>query len=327
MNLLPYFKAGFIWCGIFLSFSCYGQFGLSSNIPLGVMPMEHNPSFAGQAGTPRLSTNFNYQGTGRLFLRDKHDLFSTHISFDHFVPAIASGIGISTSYYGNNSDFLEGGGYDISLAIAPKISIKGKYTLSPSIDISYGSLHSTYNFGRNYSYELIQDYEQEFIGSRVGILFNTNRYYIGLSFFAYNKNDHTIYYNGIRSNMNLNAKKHLGALQFGYSFQKSPESKFSFTPQIAINIIEDNYLPNERSIGPELYFNFTFRYNKYIAGVSNAGFHIGLQTEKLRLMLSNNFNLFQFGPNNQFFGDGPTSNLSLRYVFQKPDKGPGQSRF
>lgn len=261
-----------------------------------------------------------------MFLINKHDLFSTHTSFDHFVPAIASGIGISTSYYGNNSDYFEGGGYDISLAIAPKISIKGKYTLSPSVDISHGSLHSTYTIGYN-TYERIEDFKQEFIRSRLGLLFNTNRYYVGVSFFAFNKNDHAIYPGGIRSTYNLNPYKHLGAFQFGYTFQKSPESKFSFTPQLSIHLYDENFTTDEGLILPVPYFNFNFRYTKYIMGVSNAGFHVGLQTEKLRLMVSNNFNLFQFGPSNLFFGNGPISNLSLRYVFHKTDKNHFQNRF
>ncbi len=38
-----FLKASLVWSGILLSFACYSQ-----TIPLGALPMQYNPAFAGR---------------------------------------------------------------------------------------------------------------------------------------------------------------------------------------------------------------------------------------------------------------------------------------
>jgi hypothetical protein len=143
MNVLTIFKSGFIWCGILLSFSCFAQFGNErGTIPLGVLPMQYNGSFAGETGSARCSSNLGYT----YYHPGSH--FNTAISYDQFIPTIRTGIGVTvgTGRMQSGETIFNYSTKDkgISLAIAPKLSIKGKFTISPSLDFTYNAL----NFGQ-----------------------------------------------------------------------------------------------------------------------------------------------------------------------------------
>lgn len=132
-------------------------------------------------------------------------------------------------------------------------------------------------------------------------------------------------------------------LQLGYSFQRSSASKFSFTPQLAFQIY-DHTQTNKLMVEIKA-INLNFRYNKFIWGVNNSGIHVGWQTEKFRLMLSNDIgavnyfmdraNLYinymsqinKIKPINNFKdgyrGRGYIGNLSFRYII----KNKNQTKF
>lgn len=306
MNLSKFLTAGFIWCGVLLSFNCYGQNGFLE-YPLGALPMQYNPSFAGETGAGRLSTSSSYQiytlaPTSPDAHRDHN--FSTYSSYDQFIPGIGTGIGITTGYLGVRGLNAHLNAYYISAAIAPKISIKGKYTLSPSLDLSFLPYRTLFNGSSNPS----TTSQGVSLSSKAGLLFNSNKYYIGYSVVIFIRNKvslpekTTFYY-----------KDFLSYLQFGYTFQRSPESKFSFTPQFALSLSEKRH-PDDDVVGFDG-INLNFKYTQYIGGFNNSGVHLGYQNEKMRLMVSKSIN--------NLIGIPGSFNLSFRYIFKQDNQNRG----
>ncbi len=300
-------KSSLVWAGILLPFASRAQ-----DVPLGALPMQFNSSFAGEAESPRLNANTRFDGSGTTFGR----LLTISNSYDQFVPALRSGVGVSSyyskqdktfSFSGQTSSF-EGYNYGFAVAVAPKFSLKGKYTISPSLDFSYSSFRSSYdNYWPTFTNER-QNASGFSIQSRVAILFNTQKWYAGYSvdLFQYGETHYSIPVTFPNAGRQFNSY-----WQFGYTFQRSSESKFSFTPQLLFRTGYDT-----PSYGNQfLYFRFTafnlnFRYQKVIWGISNAGFHVGWQTKPLRIMLSSRFE------NGDFSGRSYIGNLSFRYVFK-----------
>ena len=307
-------KAGLVWTGILLSLPAWGQ--IRETVPLGVLPMQYIGSFAGEAGAPRLNLNGQYSyrksfagfgPQGMNFFRDQTYDFS--MSYDQFIPAIRSGVGLTAAVSTRLSDansfsyfHSRGDTRYLALSVAPKISIKGKYTLSPSVDLIYaGSSYDTGDSGGT------SERRGEGFGSRIGVLWNTSKYYIGYSF------------SGINS-FRLDGEKipyrFESALQVGYTFQKSADSHFSFTPQLALHLRHTyTELSVYRSnVGRVLGgFNLNFRYKKFIWGLNNTGIHLGIQNDRLRLMLTNYPGFW--GSNKYYVG-----NLSFRYVFKEKSR-------
>lgn len=282
---------GIFWAGILCSNFCYGQ-----RAPLGSMPMEYNSSFAGEGKFPRINSNFSYAGE-RYYYRDLR--FQT--SYDQFIPAIRSGIGITAgtgraSYRGDTRFFHSSFG----IAIAPKLSLGGNITISPSLDYHYFKQESSGN------------HEITGFRTRGAILINTSKFYIGWSVDLYrkfNSNDSTF-------SLSYNFPKDIRSfIQMGYTFQRSPESKFSFTPQILF-IIDKSWPQKKYYIGPELIM-LNFRYNKFLWGASSAGPHVGWQTENMKVMLSKNFSWLNYFP---FENSNNPVQLSFRYAFKEKGK-------
>ena len=258
--------------------------------PLGVLPMKFNSSFAGSTGTSRLVSNFSYQNHNNSISGDSYGLA---LSYDNYFPGIRSGIGITTSGYSSRSTYNEEKvkhqSANVTVVIAPKFSIKGKYTISPSLDFSYINIYSdvlsyypSWNYGTHAG-----------ISSRFGLLFNARNYYIGYSIRIFRSDGLKYLYRNYFSSV----------LQLGYTFQKSENAKFSFTPQIALPITdESDYL----LFWPA--YNLSFRYQKYIIGLIGydyvpSGIQLGWQNNGWRLLLSNEF------------GNTYRANLSMRYIF------------
>lgn len=145
--------------------------------------------------------------------------------------------------------------------------------------------------------------------TRAAILVNAPKWYVGYSIDLFTHNE--IRYSSTDFGVNF-GRRFRSYWQFGYTFQRSSESKFSFTPQLL-------FLTNIPAYGDDFrYFGFTalnlnFRYQKVIWGLSNAGLHVGLQTKRLRLMLAST------ARSGGFSGTSYVGNLSFRYIF-KADK-------
>lgn len=280
-----------LWIAIFLAGGMLlPTLANSQNLPGGFPPLIYNSSFAGSVSNARICSNFRFQ-----YMQDENYKYSEYdfaASYDAFFPGIRSGIGI-TAYknksISNQINFKsESRSIAISLAIAPKISIKGKYTISPSLDINY-----------NDEYQPWRDVSlQNGFSSRAGVLFNATNYYIGYSVNLFQSKDLFHNYFSYFSS----------SLQMGYSFQKNQDSRFAFTPQLVLPIYS-NY---KRIVDWPLY-NLGFRYDNYLFGAIGytyfipVGLQVGWQKKGWRILLSS------------IFAANYNANLSLRYIFNQKD--------
>lgn len=298
-------KASLVWSGILLSLVCHGQ-----EIPLGALPMQFNPSFAGEAGGPRFNSNFGLNAGGG----NRDNSYRFNASYDQFIPAIRSGIGFSGGYSNFSGPFSSSTGYNLALAVAPKFSLKGKYTVSPSLDLSYGNfnntIHNWYNTGES---QQISGFN---LKSRAGLMINTNKWFVG---YAIDIPLHNTYQYDNPTAFPLNTVGKFNSYwHFGYTFQRSAESKFSFTPQLVFRTgwegdgMGGGY-NRFRYFAPVAY-NLNFRYQKFIWGINNAGIHLGWQTDRVRVMLSNG------GSNAGLDGFTYTGNATFRYMLKQSDR-------
>jgi hypothetical protein len=148
-------------------------------------------------------------------------------------------------------------------------------------------------------------FERHWVRSRAGVLFNTDKYYVGYSAILL-MGRHVDY---------------LSHLQLGYTFGSSSKSNFSFTPQLALRLgYNGRYSPHStwyvgsirgKGVGVEA-FSLGCRYKQFLWGVNNVGVHVGWQTERLRVTVTNNAGLVRLADFMPY-----TGNLSLRYVFKE----------
>ncbi|MBO9702758.1 MAG: hypothetical protein J7604_21275 [Sporocytophaga sp.] len=273
---------------------------------IGLMPMEFNPSFAGNSGGHRIAALTSYEHSVKRS-RETSPLNSTlaSASYDNFISNIGSGVGFymssrkyssgdtSSPYHISYTSFnaLKG-----ALIISPKISIRGKYTIAPSLGLNYK--HLSYDFqapGGNVNYDSskikFENFKSEIFYLSMGLLFNTEKFYIGYSHFfqAFNgaRNMNSFYEEDYRSG------KQYGIIQVGYKFQKNKDSKSSYTLQKVvwtnrkfdlITIVIDG-------------LTFTYKYKKILAGISTGSsshFGIGYQSNKLKIFYSQNLDLSNF---------------------------------
>jgi hypothetical protein len=293
--------------------------------------MQYNPSFAGQVGGPRLSVNTGYDHRKFRYINAPPSSikeYSLYTAYDQFIPAIRSGIGITAGVGSENQLFNsvtlnnKGISHDqkdrntyVSVALAPKISLKGKYTLSPSVDISYFSLRSNIAYSSPDSGQIYREFNNLEWQGRAGLLFNTSKLYIGYSviLFQYIRNPYTNTYLTLNSSFQ-------SFLQMGYTFQRSSASKFSFTPQLVLSV--HRYVNQRRApfyIDIEA-FILTFRYRQFIWGLNNQGIQLGWQTDKIRLKLTNGFGFSSRRSSNSSY----VGNLSFRYILGSKDQKPGR---
>lgn len=288
--------------------------------PLGVIPTQYNSSFAGGVNDPRINTDFEYHRQNSI------NHYAATTSYDQMIPAIRSGVALSTSYYngGLNTGTLgsKSEGYQVRLAVAPKFSLrdksnlKSKFTISPSIDIAYSSFGSTLlRQPTDYWPDTVVERNFNVFTSRLGILMNTRNYYIGysarlLNFYTHRKNINKGYNSGFYS-----------TLQAGYSFQRKPESKFSVVSEIVVALQTHPDFPGKFKDKTDLYiadYNLRFRYDKLLWGITRGmwritegievpSWQLGYQQDSWRILTTHGFQY------------GYTGNLSFRYIFKKSD--------
>ena len=310
------YKDVFVLFFLLAAFTGYGQ-----EIPLGALPMQFNSSFAGEADAARVNASVGVRPPGRYFGWS----YLSHASYDQFVPKLRSGVGFSVNHsaYSGTTNFVAyngsyfGRSYGLSAAIAPKFSMKGKYTFSPSGELTYGS-------SRSFNQNLLGngddlDVTGSILKGRVGVLFNAQKWYIGYAVdipisgsFRYRVGDSL----AIVSN-----NRFVSYWQFGYTFQRSSESKFSFTPQLLFLTGADarSTFLSSRSWSFPFYRRFAlldiilnFRYKRVIWGLNGAGIHVGYQSSQMRIMLSQGIQSAS--------GESYIGNLSFRYIFKQNDQ-------
>lgn len=285
--------------------------------PIGILPMYYNPSFAGSVGNSRICFNgaYAYQsndyGRSQNFYDINFTRYGFFSSFDRFYPGIKSGLGFSVERIDQKETF-KGPNYEwqldlvqsiVTAVFAPKLSIKGKYTLSPSIDLSFINQDILYNETYN-SENSIYDIDKNGITSRVGILFNARQYYIGYAVRLYNSELNEI------GNYKYDF---YSILQLGYTFQKDEDSKISFTPQLALPIHSKANQWDQTTELPS--YNLSFRYSSFILSALSqfeyiypTGFQVGWQNSGWRLLISNEFA-------HRYY-----ANLTIRYIFNQDKK-------
>ena len=276
-----------------------------ATLPLGALPMQYNGGFAGEAGSPRFSTHAGLTSAGWSYGRGYH----LSASYDQFIPALRSGIGVSVHQHRSDQSFAAYNAYSFSAAVAPKISLRGKWTFSPSLDVSYHAGRSVvYDDQAGFSGESAQ------WRSRVGFLMNTDKFYVGYSVAVA---DHL----SVRFANGLAAAgrpfRFTSYLQIGYTFGRNPASGFSFTPQLTLATGTSPYpvLTTDRRVPINYFeaFHLNFRYRQFLWGVNNTGVHLGWQTDRLRVVASNGMSVAGR------YDSGYVGNLSARYVL-RPDK-------
>ncbi len=205
---------------------------------------EINPGFAGSTGNTRLFYSIHDLGTkykGQKAV--PFDLYNV-ASVDLFVKKISSGVGLLLRQDNlglGNPYYEKSHGDEMKFTVAPKISIKGKVTVSPAISLSvYTNTHKIY--------------------FNTGILVNSKKGFIGMNYMGTGKTKYAWE----------------STLHMGYIFQKTEDAKFTFTPSILWEL--NSYLAGfTKKDGPLINLllpddaNLNFSYKRIVWGVG-AGF-------------------------------------------------------
>lgn len=294
-----------------------------SQVWIGANPVGVNPSFTGSANAPRVNLYIPVLHTQFESLENKisSSSISSHFSFDTFVPKLSTGIGITAFYgLGTSSHFAKGNQAGVSVIAAPKISIKGKYTLSPSIEYSNMDFERKV-FAENWGPKDTYITSANIYSLRSGLLFNTKKFYAGISI------DILAQQKGITAtDIEKRAKRGLSisSIQAGYTHQTSDDSKFSFTPQVWIGRRSAIYNLFEYD-GYNYRLNLGLRYKKFLFGpgigstdIYKNALHlmVGFQKNSWRVMYIHESPTLNFTPRigKQFLYIG---SLSVRFVFSK----------
>lgn len=270
---------------IFLSYSSLDVLG--QELWINAMPMHYHPSFAGNIEQWRVATSNSLNfSPNRL---DNENFFS----IDKFLGKLHSGVGIELRYSNGKINYyhypfegfkwhsLEG-----RLILAPKFSFNGKYTLSPSIQASwYNYVHYVkldYNDVNSTIPETVK-YSQDKFFLKFGLLFNSRKFFIGLTYTL----PHIPNPDYDLSTVPRYKYQNLDFIS-GYTFRKSEDAKFSFTPSVFIGERtrkQDEYLFSV----PRIYamnLTFNFKYKNAIAGIDlKRNLMLGYEGKKLRIML------------------------------------------
>ena len=301
-------------CLLCLLFLVMGQLKAQSGQISG-FPLTVNPAFAGNMGVGRLSVNSFYNLLNKN--RYKSNQGST-IAYDFFLKKLSTGIGISISENHKQNPAIyspyTNDNFKASLAIAPKFSISGKYTFSPAVSLEMLNTDQNYrsdmdiNGGGFYDFKLKKRIDNYF-SITGGVLFNSKKLFTGLT-----------YKKALNNRFGSDVKYQWNAtFQIGYVFQRTDDSKFSFSPSAVfklnnytsfaydeVNKVNHLRYSTAGLVVPDL-LNLNFRYSKLIWGIGT-DFMIGYQSA------NNNLRIMAISSNN-------SQEINLRYVFNKKNQG------
>jgi hypothetical protein len=282
---------------------------------VGIMPMEFNPSFAGNVGGHRLVTFAGYtstkEGEGRMkgnYVNrfDKESMPVIGFSYDNFIPKLATGIGFFASWMNENRKYRYSdshfSGLKTGVVVSPKISIKGKYTIAPSLGLTYKRVEGEIN---DYNPEETRKSKHNAFNLSAGLLFNSERFYMGFAYYfsPFTGRDVFPFYEDIKQSQIITQM--YGIVQAGYKFQRNKESKTSYTIQSVVRL--DKYFE-----WPDLFNNLSFivKHKKFLLGASTAdGFSnffseyppqdalyagIGYQTSRFKIFYSQDLTNLKF---------------------------------
>lgn len=278
-----------IWLSFLLC--CHALYSPGQTPWVNAIPTLYHPSFAGSTDQLRIATNNildldNFNTSGLNLYRTV--INQNHLSVDKFIGKIHTGIGMGLRYstltdegIPRKADYLEG-----NIAIAPKFSFRGKYTISPSLQITAGKLRDDFSYVDNGfagPFVMHYPYTVRYICVKAGLMYNTKSFFIGAACIFTNKVYSTLT-DPFRSNYSLTFLERLSFIA-GYTFRRSEESKFSFTPVLLFGL-QPNYWNQfmSKEYHTNIYFNF--KYKKAIAGVDlHTNIMFGYEGEKVKIML------------------------------------------
>ena len=287
-------RTAFVCVGILWTLNSYCQ-----NIPMGTLPMLYNGGFAGESQHGRLNggigiSSYPYRISSTTSSQSTDYASCYFASYDQFITKLSLGVGLTFSHdynrYSYNSELYFKKREYILLSVSPKLSFKGKYTLAPFLDVAY--INTRGDVGNAYRFIPMDDSWSV----RTGFLFNSKKFYAGFSYYIFNTDHRTAMY-PYYATVGVEGSSYV--IQAGYTFQRRPESNFSFTPQVA-------YLHFNGASGIDL--NFMFRYKKFIWSINNNGLGLGMQHKNFRFMVSQSYIFFS--------KQAWSGSLSLRYVLK-----------
>jgi hypothetical protein len=330
MNLKKIFLAVCVAC-LCCVYSSHAQ-----RVPIGAIPTFYNGGFAGEAGDLRIAS-YSHVG-GSYFVNETWIHGGTEISADKFLRKLRSGVAFTSGYSGSRY----GANFSASSTIAPKFSFKGKYTFSPFLQVNLSSANYHYDLDANSTQGLPQEFSVRSISANTGFLLNSAKAYFGATVrpFSYERTtipqfgSHTRFFSGVSY-----------TLMGGYTFQRTPESDFSFTPQVAFSVARfkvPDLQAQEQTTHTSISIadiNLVMRYKKLIGGINNNGIMVGYQVSRFKLQFTNFYRTNPgYGKSIDFSGrthfnatpiligsQGYFGSLSLRYIFSKKQspKMPG----
>jgi len=263
-------------------------------VPVGQLPTHYNAGFAGEAGRARVAV-FSYM---QFFQRQLGD-YSNHFSYDNFFQKLHSGVSIQAGQFYSKwlpgNPVFEWQNSYAKVAVSPKLSFKGKYTFAPFVEVGIKNLGGV-NIYADIPSQPDDKYRSTAVTVQSGFLFNTSKSYLGLSVTTYRSEFNKENYHPGSSYQN----QFEIILQAGHTFQRRPDSKFSFTPQAVIKYhVWDVYSLPDRP----RYYSIDFpdlsllcRYKKVTGGLTTAGITVGYQNEDTRILLYTwPSNLFSLG--------------------------------
>lgn len=271
----------------------------TAQVWIGTVPTYYNPSFAGNTGGQRVSLFFS--GTNVMNRSAVESEAKPEFSYDAFISNISTGFALRLNHDRrmNMESFNNSvpGEYvyestRAEVSIAPKISIKGKYTISPSLAFTYRS--SFYEPDLSLldllpSAFLLPQFnimETKTNSLSSGVLFNSKNFYSGITIHLFSNETGEM----SKNNYRRTDIPFLSSIQFGYSFQKNEKAVISFTPQLVIGIIGVHELTKEME--NELTrsrLDLNFRYKNILLGIgkslqNGAEFMIGYQRKRIKAM-------------------------------------------
>ncbi|HYC84972.1 MAG TPA: hypothetical protein VEB86_07110 [Chryseosolibacter sp.] len=256
-------------------------YGTRPQAPLGALPFLYNGGFAGEAGGPRISsysflkhTQFSDSWPG------DENLFNTgtYIGADHFFKKMRSGVGVLVGQQGNDFTYRN---TNLSATISPKFSHRDQFTFAPFATLDFARLQLLPD---GYFFKSGHDISQ--YTASAGFLINSQRGYIGLSVEAVR------WFGGSSTTVAADQLQH--HLQAGYTFQKTPQSNFSFTPQLLVSFqhLEFPNQPPSQTVTTRnrialADLNLVCRYKKFIGGINLDGVMLGYQNARFKLQVTN----------------------------------------
>jgi len=288
---------------------------------IGTLPMQFNPAFAGAAGAPRIGINTNLLSVdlgpskGNNIYKERKLSFS----YDNFLPKIASGIGfrgdyrrlINSGFVSRESETMDA--LRLGISLAPKFSFKGKYTLSPAVEVIANLKNTNYKHFSQKSELVNTSFSPEV---RFGLNFNARKFYMGFSYhtpvpFRNYQRGRSF---GVDEVVRISSSPRW-YLQMGYNFQKREDSKFSFSPQIVYGRFRDyvyygnqNYLRSHS----DMLLNLIFRYKQIVWGITLGDY------DGIKLMAGWQKKNFRIAYLQGASSRGFNGQISFRYIFNTP---------